>query len=411
MVDKQRRLFGNSGQDDLNSGLLADWTAECQTLGGYWFAKRLSANDTGASGSHQVGLYVPKEIAFRIFPELTSSGDRNPESSVRVVAGSHSHETTCRMVWYRGGTRDETRITRWGGRTSPVQDPDNTGAIALFFFSGDGDGRECRYWVCRDERAEDGAEDFAGPVEPGEHRFWKADGGLDSEMGADCQRDPCWVEADQLPEGWLETFPSTLEIFEKALELAPYRHLDIDERVVRRRQCEYSVFRSVEHVELTQIIRSGFQSTDHFLTKAQSVLQRRKSRSGRSLELQVRAILNEENVNHTPQPTIETNNRPDFIFPSQADYSNPAFPAERLRMLGCKSTVKERWEQVVGEADRISFEASVYSAGRGIERSVRQDEKQRCVPCRSPVASFGVSSVCPRRIAFPGRLRERNQGL
>ena len=83
------------------------------------------------------------------------------------------------------------------------------------------------------------------------------------------------------------------------------------------------------------------------------MLQRRKSRSGRSLELQVRAILNEENVNHTAQPTVETSNRPDFIFPSQADYMNLGFPVGRLRMLACKSTVKERWEQVVGEADRI----------------------------------------------------------
>ena len=100
----------------------------------------------------------------------------------------------------------------------------------------------------------------------------------------------------------------------------------------------------------------------------------------------MRAILNEENVNHTPQPTVETNNRPDFIFPSQADYANPAFPAERLRMLGCKSTVKERWEQVVGEADRIPLK-HLFTLQEGVSRD--QYDKMR---------NRGVCLVVPRSL-------------
>ena len=384
MVSEQRKLFGDSGQDDWSSRVLADWIGECQPLGGYWYAKRLSANDTGASGSHQAGLYVPKEVAFRIFPELNCPDNSNPELEVRVVAGSHSHETTCRVIWYNERTRDETRVTRWGGRSSPLLDPDNTGAIALFFFTENGDGRECRYWVCRDDRDEDGAEDFAGPMEPGAHRFWTTDGDLPAEPGAVNQPERCWIEADQFPEGWLEKFPSTLEVFKKAIELAPYRDLAIDERLVQRRQCEYSVFRSVEYVELSKIIQDRFQSTSHFLDTAQSVLQRRKSRSGRSLELHVRAILKEENVEFEPQPTVETSNRPDFIFPSQADYANPAFPVERLRMLGCKSTVKERWEQVVGEADRIPVK-HLFTLQEGVSETQYDKMKTR-----------GVRLVVPR---------------
>ena len=100
----------------------------------------------------------------------------------------------------------------------------------------------------------------------------------------------------------------------------------------------------------------------------------------------MRAILNEENVNHTPQPTVETSNRPDFIFPSQADYANPAFPAERLRMLGCKSTVKERWEQVVGEADRIPLK-HLFTLQEGVSRD--QYDKMR---------NRGVCLVVPRSL-------------
>ena len=137
-------------------------------------------------------------------------------------------------------------------------------------------------------------------------------------------------------------------------------------------------------MELSKIIQDRFQSTSHFLDTAQSVLQRRKSRSGRSLELHVRAILKEENVEFEPQPTVETSNRPDFIFPSQADYANPAFPVERLRMLGCKSTVKERWEQVVGEADRIPVK-HLFTLQEGVSETQYDKMKTR-----------GVRLVVPR---------------
>ena len=51
--------------------------------------------------------------------------------------------------------------------------------------------------------------------------------------------------------------------------------------------------------------------------------------------------------------TTENRSQPDFIFPGAAEYRDPAFPAKRLLMLGVKSTCKDRWRQVLSEADRI----------------------------------------------------------
>jgi hypothetical protein len=48
----------------------------------------------------------------------------------------------------------------------------------------------------------------------------------------------------------------------------------------------------------------------------------------------------------------ENRNKPDFLFPGQAEYRDPAFPADRLTMLGAKSTVQDRWRQVLSEAAR-----------------------------------------------------------
>ena len=50
---------------------------------------------------------------------------------------------------------------------------------------------------------------------------------------------------------------------------------------------------------------------------------------------------------------IEGNKRPDFLFPSTAAYNDYAFPKENLRMLAAKTTCKDRWRQVLSEAERI----------------------------------------------------------
>lgn len=122
---------------------------------------------------------------------------------------------------------------------------------------------------------------------------------------------------------------------------------------MRRRDCEYDVFRSVEQAIELQAIQNGFNSIDAFVARANTILQRRKARSGRSLELHLNAILNEEGINFQPQARTESGNRPDFLFPSQKAYDNPSFPESRLRMLAVKTTIKERWRQILEEADRI----------------------------------------------------------
>ncbi len=336
---------------------LSEWITQCLAVGGYWYIKRLSGNDTQATGSHQAGPYVPNSVAFRVFPELDCPNESNPRLDLRVVADSHSHTADANIIWYNSrllnGTRNETRITRLGGSSSPLLDRENTGAISLFFFTGNPGERECRYWVCRDEREEDVAEAFAGPVEPGQPLFWNVTGEPVADTAVERERTTCWLEVDQMPAQWLNQFPTPQEVFDTALALQPYCDLPTDDRVMRRRDCEYAVFQSVEHAVESRVIGQGFNSLDAFLTKAQTILQRRKSRSGRSLELQLRAIFDEENIACAFQPTTESGRRPDFIFPSQADYDNARYPADRLRMLAAKTTVKERWRQVINEADRI----------------------------------------------------------
>ena len=49
----------------------------------------------------------------------------------------------------------------------------------------------------------------------------------------------------------------------------------------------------------------------------------------------------------------EGKKRPDFLFPSAEAYRRPDFPAGRPRMLAVKTPRKDRWRQILNEADRI----------------------------------------------------------
>ncbi|MCE3520131.1 restriction endonuclease, partial [Escherichia coli] len=82
----------------------------------------------------------------------------------------------------------------------------------------------------------------------------------------------------------------------------------------------FEIFRSVEQAIELPFIQAGFATVDDFIARAQTVLQRRKARSGRSLELHTRAIFVEERLvegtHFAHQPESEPGKRPDFLFPS-----------------------------------------------------------------------------------------------
>ena len=58
-------------------------------------------------------------------------------------------------------------------------------------------------------------------------------------------------------------------------------------------------------------------------------------------------------IEYEAQARTENGKKPDFLFPSQAAYEDPAFPEEQLRMLASKTSIKDRFRQVADEANRI----------------------------------------------------------
>jgi hypothetical protein len=81
--------------------------------------------------------------------------------------------------------------------------------------------------------------------------------------------------------------------------------------------------------------------------------QAAKSRRGTSLMRHFGALLSDEAIPFTPE--CDTGKPPpaDFMIPSCTSYADLTYPDDRLRLVSAKSTLKERWTEVIPEAGRI----------------------------------------------------------
>ncbi|WP_309752364.1 type II restriction endonuclease [Novosphingobium sp.] len=170
-------------------------------------------------------------------------------------------------------------------------------------------------------------------------------------------------EADQIDaliERFGMAFPTTAVFSELARSSLPHMSAqdDPDRALISWLEREEQMFRRLERRIVAERIGGGFQSpdgadVDGFLSFSLSVQNRRKSRAGQALEHHLGAIFTAHAIQHTRGAETENKNKPDFLFPGQAEYRDPSFPASRLTMLGAKSTLKDRWRQVLSEAERI----------------------------------------------------------
>lgn len=319
-----------------------------------WLVKRLSGNDTGITGGHQSGLYMPRSFMQEVIPEVVTTEQYNPTVVTDCFVSSHDcYKDDIQAKYYnnkyfpeKGFSKkyDEFRLTCW--KETPLQDVDNTGAICVLAGVDVGGQRHLVCWVSRNEEEEDDIELWVGrEIEPGRMYYSRQLSPFT----------PPKTLEEQIPEQWKHSFPTSREIFDFVEGLLPERTWtkSPDELLLKRRGMEFDVFSIIERYDVLPNIQNGYQNVDEFIKYANTVVNRRKSRSGTSLELNLASIFTYHQIQFDTQVVTEQNKKPDFVFPSANAYKNPSFPECKLSMLASKTCCKDRWRQVLNEADRI----------------------------------------------------------
>lgn len=331
--------------------------------------KRLSEVETNraVSNQHEYNARKPMDQIF---------GTEEPKkefcSSFLYVGDNIAINAEGKMTWYDARYKHPTR-TEWRlyFQTTEVSKRAKTGdsllickktdgTLLIIIAQKDSTIESQLYWLFGLHETD--TEKFVGKTE--------FDSGNDKiELAARMILEQIGIEyEDKSVESYLEPmlfefqgrFPSTKAFSEYArntiTDVDPIE--EPDTALVKWVNREEALFKLMEQHLISERLKSGFVTegkvdVDAFIQFSLSVHNRRKSRAGLSLENHIEALLKNQNILYSHTPITENKSKPDFIFPGIEAYKDMKYPHIYLTMLGAKSTCKDRWRQVLSEADRI----------------------------------------------------------
>lgn len=318
------------------------------------FCHYITPNDAGKTGSHQSGFYLPKDAQGIILGDKAKIGC-NANIFIKIK-WQDGYITNSRIVYYGVGTRNESRITRFGRGFEWLRD-EHVGDLLVL---AQQDIENYEAWVLSTEEDIDGFLSYYNlSPEDANKIIQKVDGQLpDSELQLPDS------ELDNMLSYFVEhikSFPETTvmaqtarDCYNQAFKLNDNKiAAKPDEVLLKWVNTEYTLFRMVEHKLYMPIIGNTFKDVSSFVDFANKVLNRRKSRAGKSLEHHLASVFEASNIIYEEQVVTEEKKRPDFIFPDGQCYHNSNFPEALLVSLAAKTTCKDRWRQVINEANRI----------------------------------------------------------
>ena len=313
--------------------------------GGSSYCKFLSANDSGETGGHQSGILISK-TAKNMFWTDREMKENHILKKYGHIRWQDDYETDCTYTWYE--SKNELRITGFGRGKSPLT-AEYTGALFVLIKDSEVDYRG--YLLNTDDDIEQFLDTFG--ITPAE-----------TNRPIEINRVNPEIREKNAIAAYIDTlkvdFPASAEMSHAARVIQyqvylnrPLAVKDPDSILLRWAEQEYTLFRAIEHARYGDIVARGFASVDDFVVMANQVLNRRKSRAGKSLEHHLSAIFDENRIRYTAQAVTEGNKKPDFLFPSQEAYHNAAFPIDKICTLAAKTTCKDRWRQILNEANRL----------------------------------------------------------
>lgn len=322
----------------------------------------ITGNDTGATGSHQAGFYMPKCASRLLFEEPGKKGE-NKEKTVKILWQDDFTTDSC-MKYYGQGTRNEYRITRFG-RGFPFLQDDNVGDLLIIAKFSEEDYKG--YVLSRDEDIDDFFAAFnLAPDETNQlidvSGIIKPDVKIAQLLEDFVNKFSSFPDTRMMASGARDCFNKAYNIREDYITNCP------DELLLNWVDTEYRLFKFMEEKVYSNVISKPFGSVDAFVQAANEVLNRRKSRAGKSLEHHLSDIFTKNKLVFEEQAVTEDKKKPDFLFPNGECYHNLEFPADNLIVLGAKTTCKDRWRQVLTEADRVDVKY-LFTLQQGISKN------------------------------------------
>lgn len=334
----------------------------------YAFCRFITANDTGKNGSHQAGFYIPKCAAPLLFDTPGIKGE-NKDKMVEVK-WQDDFITRSRFIYYGQGTRNEYRITRFG-KNFPFFEEDNVGDLLIiaqhneqyyygFVLQTDQDIDDFFAYFNLSSEMTNQLIDITQSISPKSR--------LENGIKDIVDRLNEFPETRQMAEFAQGIYNNAHNITNKEICATP------DEQILKWIDTEYLLFRQIEEKVYFPIYSKPFSNCQELINLSNTILNRRKSRAGKSLEHHLATIFTAAKLEYEEQAVTEDNKKPDFLFPSSEAYHNLLFPSDKLVFLGAKTTCKDRWRQVLNEANRIDTKY-LFTLQQGISKNQLREMK------------------------------------
>jgi hypothetical protein len=356
------------------------------------FSKFITANDTGSTGGHQAGYHIHKN-AWPLF--FDKPGEKGINSDILVtIKWQNDFETTSRFIYYGVGTRNEYRLTRFG-KGFPFLSDDNVGDLLIIC------KKTNTFYEAFILQRDDEIEDFFAALNLSVNDTNKIIP-KQFQISPEDKMHQCFLT---YLKSLTIDFPSTqlLSInarrcYNNAFNINLKAIIDDpDGNLLNWLDAEFQLFKTIENDRYSERIKTPFSTVEELVEIANTILNRRKSRAGKSLEHHLAEIFGQVKILFESQVITEDNKRPDFLFPGKEAYLNPKFDKNKLCVLASKTTCKDRWRQVLNEADRIKTK-HLFTLQQGISSNQLEE-----------MFKYNVQLVVPRQylVSFPAIYRDK----
>lgn len=356
------------------------------------FTKFITANDTGATGGHQAGFHIHKN-AWQIFFETPGEKGSNKDKFI-TIKWQNDFETESRFIYYGTGTRNEYRLTRFG-RGFPYLQDENIGDLLVIA------KKEDNFYEAFILQSDEEIDEFLAALNISS-----------TDINGIIPKQFEQTAEDKLLQCFLAfihslkvEFPATIELATNARNCynSAYNitsqliQANPDKEILGWLSAEFQLFKALENNRYSQRIQTPFATVEELVETANTILNRRKSRAGKSLEHHLAEVFSTFKLNYETQAVTEDNKKPDFLFPNVNAYLNPKFDDKKLVVLASKTTCKDRWRQVLNEADRVKTK-HLFTLQQGISKNQLEE-----------MYKYDVCLVVPKPYltSFPQEFRAR----